>query len=111
MTNTTTTKRKRRMAREPKTSEASAQAAAPAQTEQPQKEKTKVDPKPNKTEKVLALLVRTGGATLDELVEATGWLPHTARAMLTGLRKKGHTIERTKVGGVSRYAVSKSGGQ
>ena len=33
---------------------------------------------------------RKTGATLDDLVEATGWLPHTTRAALTGLRKKGY---------------------
>ena len=111
MTNTANVKSKRRMAREPKASEASVQPIAPAQTEQLQKEKAKAAPKPNKTEKVLALLTRTGGATLDELVNATGWLPHTTRAALTGLRKKGHTIDRTKVDGVSRYAATKTDGQ
>ena len=30
--------------------------------------------------------------TLAELVSNTGWLPHTARAALTGLRKRGYTI-------------------
>ena len=111
MMNTTTTKRKRRMAREPKASKALVQATAATQVgEQPLDKKAKAAPKPNKTEKVLALLARTGGATLNELVEATGWLPHTTRAALTGLRKKGHTIERAKVDGVSRYAATKSGG-
>jgi hypothetical protein len=43
---------------------------------------------------VLTLLRRDGGATLGEMVEATGWLPHTTRAALTGLRKKGHGIVR-----------------
>ena len=33
---------------------------------------------------ITALLRRDGGATLTELVEATGWLPHTTRAALTG---------------------------
>jgi hypothetical protein len=33
---------------------------------------------------------------LGELVEATGWLPHTTRAALTGLRKKGLTLDRAK---------------
>jgi hypothetical protein len=51
------------------------------------------------------LLSRSMGASLDELVSATGWLPHTARAALTGLRKKGHQIERRKVDGVSRYVL------
>jgi hypothetical protein len=41
-----------------------------------------------------------------DLVAATNWLPHTARAALTGLRKKGHTIIRNKVDGVTRYAIS-----
>jgi hypothetical protein len=35
---------------------------------------------------VIGLLQRAKGATLDELVEATGWLPHTTRAAPTGLR-------------------------
>ncbi len=37
---------------------------------------------------------KTTGATLDALIEATGWLPHTTRAALTGLRKRGFVIER-----------------
>ena len=32
---------------------------------------------------------RAKGATLDELIEATDWLPHTTRAALTGLRNAG----------------------
>lgn len=54
---------------------------------------------------VFALLRRSGGATLDDMVKATGWLPHTTRAALTGLKKKGHTVERTKMDGVSRYVL------
>jgi DNA-binding IclR family transcriptional regulator len=46
---------------------------------------------------------REQGATLPELIEATGWQPHTTRAMLTGLRKKGHAIERRKREDVSCY--------
>ncbi|MCC2980808.1 DUF3489 domain-containing protein [Sphingomonas sp. IC4-52] len=49
-----------------------------------------------KAAKVIALLLRDGGATLNELIEATGWLPHTTRAALTGLRKKGHVLEKAK---------------
>lgn len=40
------------------------------------------------------LLTRDGGASLDELTAATGWQSHSCRAFLTGLRKKGWTIER-----------------
>jgi hypothetical protein len=45
-----------------------------------------------KIAEVIALLQRSAGATLAELVAATGWLPHTTRAALTGLRKRGYTI-------------------
>ncbi len=38
---------------------------------------------------VIRMLGGKSGATLDALIEATGWLPHTTRAALTGLRKKG----------------------
>ena len=58
---------------------------------------------PTKTTAVLTLLHRDKGATLTELVEATGWQPHTTRAVLTGLRKKGHTIERRKRDDVTCY--------
>lgn len=51
---------------------------------------------PSKTTAVIDLLQRATGATTAELIAATGWLPHTVRAALTGLRKKGHAIDRTK---------------
>jgi hypothetical protein len=43
---------------------------------------------------VVEMLSSEKGSTLDALVKATGWLPHTTRAALTGLRKKGCQIER-----------------
>jgi hypothetical protein len=48
----------------------------------------------SKISQVIGLLQREDGATLDEVVAATGWLPHTSRAALTGLRKRGYAIER-----------------
>lgn len=62
----------------------------------------------NKSAAVVALLQRDGGATLTELIEATDWLPHTTRAALTGLRKKGHDIERTKRGDETCYRFVKA---
>jgi hypothetical protein len=44
---------------------------------------------------VIDMLRRANGASTQELISATGWLPHTARAALTGLRKRGLAIERT----------------
>ena len=58
-----------------------------------------------KASTVVTLLARAGGATLPELIEATGWLPHTTRAALTGLRKKGHAIVRCTREGVTCYRI------
>lgn len=58
-----------------------------------------------KTADVLSLLRRRQGATMDELIAATDWLPHTTRAALTGLRRKGHVIERGKRGDVTCYTL------
>ncbi|WP_267389246.1 DUF3489 domain-containing protein [Sphingomonas sp. GC_Shp_3] len=55
---------------------------------------------------VLELLMRGEGATLDDLVVATGWLPHTTRAVLTGLRKKGYAIAKAKRDGITCYSIS-----
>ena len=38
-----------------------------------------------KTDKILALLKRTGGTTLKELIKATGWQPHSVRGFLSGV--------------------------
>ena len=62
----------------------------------------------SKIAQVANLLRRKGGATLAELIAATGWLPHTTRAALTGLRKKGHDIERGTRDGVTTYTIAAS---
>ena len=59
-----------------------------------------------KSASVIALLQRERGATLAEMIEATGWLPHTTRAALTGLKKKGHVIARDKRGDVTCYCIT-----
>ena len=45
---------------------------------------------------VIAMLSNEAGASLKSLAEMAGWLPHTTRATLTGLRKRGFLIERVK---------------
>lgn len=55
---------------------------------------------------IVGLLRRESGATLAELTEATGWLQHTTRAALTGLRKKGHKVEKAKRGEVTCYTIN-----
>jgi Protein of unknown function (DUF3489) len=49
-----------------------------------------------KIDGVLRMLSRPEGATLEALVKATGWLPHTTYAALTGLRKRGYALERSR---------------
>ena len=46
----------------------------------------------SKLARVIALLERDHGATLAELIAATGWLAHSTRAALTGLRKRGYAV-------------------
>jgi len=41
-----------------------------------------------KTAKILALLKRPGGASLDQLRKATGWQAHSVRGFLSGTLKK-----------------------
>jgi hypothetical protein len=55
---------------------------------------------------VLATLFHATGATLSELVELTGWQPHTTRAALTRLRQRGYALERHDVDGRKAYRVS-----
>ena len=61
---------------------------------------------PTKKEAVLNLLRADGGATLAAITAETAWKPHTARAFLTGLRKKGYEIERSSQNGESSYRLS-----
>jgi len=63
---------------------------------------------PTKTGAVIGLLSRKDGATLAELVETTGWLPHSTRAALTGLRKKGHVLTKGKRGDATCYTIAEA---
>jgi len=48
---------------------------------------------------VIKMLSGKSGATLDAIIEVTGWLPHTTRAALTGLRKRGYNVLLEREGG------------
>ena len=64
--------------------------------------------KPTKTSTILRHLRRANGASIAQLQKATGWKPHSVRAALTGLRKKGHDVQRENdPKGVTVYRILK----
>ena len=101
MTDRTSTKPARRMARTP------AEKAAPEAVSITIQAAEIAAPPPPRTESKIALITRllerAEGATLGEIAGATGWLPHTTRAALTGLRKKGKVITKGKRDDVTCY--------
>jgi hypothetical protein len=62
--------------------------AARARSEPPQRRAG------SKHRRLIELLSREEGASIAELAESLGWLPHTTRAALTGLRHKGYELDR-----------------
>lgn len=108
-----TPKRPRRMAREPRADAGQSEAVGitlqGVETRAPAAAGRDAVRPGSKIATVIALLQRPEGATLAELIEATGWLPHTARAALTGLRKKGHAIVRDKREDVTCYRIGGAG--
>ena len=91
-------KRARRMAREPRQAgevEVSTSESSP-----------RVEPREarsaSKSSLVLQMLQRPEGATIAQLVAATGWLPHTTRAALTSLKKREHQVTSEKAEGEER---------
>jgi hypothetical protein len=51
--------------------------------------KTKKSPQNNKTDKIFSLLRQPNGASLKEIMKATGWQAHSVRGFISGtLRKK-----------------------
>ena len=56
---------------------------------------------------MIDLLRRADGATIVDLTQATGWLAHTTRAAITGLRKRGYAVTRERiVAGEFVYRIS-----
>ena len=56
---------------------------------------------------MIDLLRRADGASIVDLTQATGWLAHTTRAAITGLRKRGYAVTRERIGaGEFVYRIS-----
>ena len=53
-------------------------------------------PASTKRAKLIAMLERAEGVSIAEIGQQLGWLPHTVRAAMTGLRKAGREVTRSK---------------
>jgi hypothetical protein len=84
--------RLRKMARAPKSELAASGTPLEAGATDSVAPSLKLEKPQSKSAQVLDLLSRPEGATIDQLVTATGWLPHTTRAVLTGFKKKGYIL-------------------
>lgn len=65
-------------------------------------------PQITKQEQVLSLLRRSGGASIEEIMQATEWQQHSVRGFLAGTVKKklGLTLTSSKIdGGERRYRI------
>ena len=59
---------------------------------------------------MIDLLGRPQGASIDELIAATGWQAHSVRGALAGaLKKKGVVVTSEKVDGSRRYSAANAG--
>lgn len=92
----------------------SAKKATPGKAGKPGKKAGKANDKPagdrtNKKAEVIAMMKRTKGATLAEIVEATAWQPHTVRGFVSILGSKGgETVESSKNAAGDRvYKIAK----
>ncbi len=69
---------------------------------------TKATKGTTKSATVRQLLVRDAGATLDEIIAATSWQPHSCRAFLSGVRKLGDpVIKLERTDGRTAWRVAK----
>jgi hypothetical protein len=65
-----------------------------------------VAPKKRSKDTLIDLLRRAGGTSIGDIVSATGWQPHSARAALTGLRKSGFELAKEKSEEGTRYTIA-----
>lgn len=64
---------------------------------------------PSKLDQLAKLLARKNGATITEMMQATGWQQHSVRGALAGsLKKRGLIIVSEKIDGNRRYRAETS---
>jgi hypothetical protein len=66
--------------------------------------------KPSRESQLHALLSQTGGASINEIIQAFGWARHSCRGLIsTSRRKHGWDVERTTVAGRGTvYSIASS---
>jgi hypothetical protein len=74
----------------------------------PSKPKTAAAPKLGKIDRIVAMMRRPKGASIDELTKATAWQAHSVRGAISGtLRKKqGLNVVSEKFGDVRLYRIA-----
>jgi len=80
-----------------------------ARTRKPTRLAPTVETKTSKQNMVLAMLRRANGASIAEIIEATGWQAHSVRGFFAGALKKRLKIEVVSekgADGVRRYHVA-----
>jgi Protein of unknown function (DUF3489) len=88
--------------------ETTATKEATARKSAPKAKKVAKEREGSKTEQVIAMLQRTEGATISEIMGSMGWQKHTVRGFMAGTMKKaGYTVESFKPeGGERTYRVN-----
>lgn len=78
----------------------------PRRTRPVEKSKSTKAGEGTKTAQLVGLLQRKQGSSIDEIETRLGWQPHTIRAAITGLRKRGFAVNREQSkAGKSVYRV------
>ena len=96
MTDTPASKCKVGIAREPKPNRKNASATLAAKA-------------PSKLDGIEALLLGKNGASIGEMIEATGWQQHSVRGAMAGaLKKRGLTISSEIVDATRRYRAERT---
>ena len=61
---------------------------------------------PSKLDAIETLLKRKNGASIAEMIRATGWQQHSVRGAMSGaLKKRRHTMSSDKIDGTRRYRI------
>jgi hypothetical protein len=84
-----------------KSANSAAKATSPVKSAPSPVAPSSTTPRPNSKQSQLLNLLRTGGATIPQMSELTGWQAHTIRATLSAVFRKrlGLTVESSLVAG------------